>query len=128
MAYEKRCLRALLFGCLIICSLRWKEDDLCISDHCSKWEITRHALRILFTFLLLITFTTSAFIHSSSPSTVLGHYLTVTANILFVFSLHNSNDIFSYQRSLPWEKCDSEFYHIFVLASRQGFQQLTNES
>ena len=85
-------------------------------------------LQFIFRFSRSFTFASSAFIHSSSTPIVLWHYLTVTTTIVFLFNLRYQNDMFSYQCSLPCEKYDSELYYIFVLANRQGDQQLMNET
>jgi hypothetical protein len=80
--------------------LRWKKDRLCMNEHCNRWEIKRHALRLLFSLLLLIIFWNSTFTYFSLTSIVLDHYLMVTTITLFVFSLYYLNDSFSYQNSV----------------------------
>jgi hypothetical protein len=68
-----------------------------------KERIKTYAPRIFIQFVCFsFGFTTSAFTYSSSTPIILGHYLTVTTTILFVFSLRFSNDIFSYDSSLLW--------------------------
>jgi ABC-type uncharacterized transport system permease subunit len=90
-----------LSDCLLIFLLRWNSVYLCISDHYSR-EVKTCSLRILFGSLVII-YIHSKDIHPFFASTpiVLEHYLTVIVNILFSFNLRYSNDVFSYQTSLP---------------------------